>query len=94
MVMEAEKAKPASERVLDKWQFTNDPAQVIFYRPVIKIFMIFRFYNNLNKSLKNDQLPRCRNGFINLVYFLTLTLTRPIGLPPHAPVARKIADQR
>ena len=23
-----------------------------------------------------------------------LTLTRPIGLPPHAPVAQKIADQR
>ena len=23
-----------------------------------------------------------------------LTLTRPIGLPPHAPVVRKIADQR
>ena len=25
---------------------------------------------------------------------LILTLTRPIGLPPHAPVAQKIADQR
>ena len=25
---------------------------------------------------------------------LTLTLTRPIGLPPNAPVAQKIADQR
>ena len=25
---------------------------------------------------------------------LKLTLTRPIGLPPHAPVAQKIADQR
>ena len=24
----------------------------------------------------------------------TLTLTRPIGLPPHAPVAPKIVDQR
>ena len=24
----------------------------------------------------------------------TLTLTRPIGLPPHAPVAQKTADQR
>ena len=23
-----------------------------------------------------------------------LTLTRPIGLPPHTPVAQKIADQR
>ena len=23
-----------------------------------------------------------------------LTLTRPIGLPPHAPIAQKIADQR
>ena len=23
-----------------------------------------------------------------------LTLTRPIGLPPHAPLAQKIADQR
>ena len=23
-----------------------------------------------------------------------LTLTRPIGLPPHAPVAQKSADQR
>ena len=23
-----------------------------------------------------------------------LTLTRPMGLPPHAPVAQKIADQR
>ena len=23
-----------------------------------------------------------------------LTLTRPIGLPPHAPVAQKTADQR
>ena len=42
MVMDAEKAKPASERVLDKWEFTNDPAQVIFYRPVVKIIMIFK----------------------------------------------------
>ena len=25
---------------------------------------------------------------------IILTLTRPIGLPPHAPVAQKIADQR
>ena len=24
----------------------------------------------------------------------SLTFTRPIGLPPHAPVAQKIADQR
>ena len=24
----------------------------------------------------------------------SLTLTRPIDLPPHAPVAQKIADQR
>ena len=23
-----------------------------------------------------------------------LTLTRPIGLPPHAPISQKIADQR
>ena len=27
-------------------------------------------------------------------FLLYLTLTRPIGLPPHAPVAQKIADQR
>ena len=26
--------------------------------------------------------------------YLNLNLTRPIGLPPHAPVAQKIADQR
>ena len=25
---------------------------------------------------------------------VSLTLTRPIGLPPHAPVAQKSADQR
>ena len=25
---------------------------------------------------------------------ISLTLTRPIGLPPHTPVAHKIADQR
>ena len=31
--------------------------------------------------------PACNPG-------LSLTLTRPIGLPPHAPVAQKIADQR
>ena len=64
MVIEAEKAKPASQRVLDKWEFTNDPAQVIFYRPVIKIFMILKLSFNFNKSLINDQLSRCRNGFI------------------------------
>ena len=27
-------------------------------------------------------------------YFLDLTLTRPIGLHPHTPVAQKIVDQR
>ena len=26
-------------------------------------------------------------------HILTLTLTRPIGLPPHAPVAQKVAEQ-
>ena len=32
----------------------------------------------------------------DIFYFQTifLTLTRPIGLPPHAPVAQKIAFQR
>ena len=35
------------------------------------------------QSLKNSQK--------GLIY---LTLTRPIGSPPHAPVAQKIADQR
>ena len=27
-------------------------------------------------------------------FIIKLTLTRPIDLPPHAPVAQKIADQR
>ena len=31
-------------------------------------------------------------GFTIVVH--RLTLTRPIGLPPHAPVAQKTADQR
>ena len=73
MVMEAEKAKPASERVLDKWEFTNDPAQVIFYRPVIKIIMIFKLSKNFTRYSKNDQRPRFRNETMNPLrvrYFL------------------------
>ena len=38
----------------------------------------------------------CQIGFSyfhNREYSCELTLTRPIGLPPHAPVAQKVAEQ-
>ena len=34
------------------------------------------------------------NDFHFLATFYKLNLTHPIGLPPHAPVAQKIANQR
>ena len=48
---------------------------------------------------KKKMAATCLFSYLFLWKFLhvfgnTLTLTRPIGLPPHAAVAQKIADQR
>ena len=57
----------------------------------------------------DDQTPQAQDECISILYFdisgklppeepmfrnRYLTLTRPIGLPPHTPVAQKIADKR
>ena len=52
------------------------------------------------KSVKSAfSAPHDQPAFPNQANFThvrknSLTLTRPIGLPPYTPVARKIADQR
>ena len=38
--------------------------------------------------------PRYRGDYLGVKFSIILTLTHPIGLPPHAPVVQKIADKR
>ena len=64
----------------EKFEAQN-AAQVTQFNTVIG--SIEKFLQNF----KNDL------GFGSILNFY-LTLTRPIGLPPHAPVAQKIAGQR
>ena len=48
-----------------------------------RIWLLWRFLKVSDVKIAQSQ----NSGFL-------LTLTRLIGLPPHAPVAQKIADQR
>ena len=60
------------------------------------------FSRHAKRSTLNFQIESTNSDFIlndgsferNFSTKQFLTLTRPIGLPPHTPVAQKIADQR
>ena len=73
--------------------------EIIWWRLLRGIWISWTIISNEQAPIHAYYLPLellLRMKIIkNLILILTkLTLTRPIGLPPHAPVARKIADQR
>ena len=69
-----------------------------FFVPPNNHSIILNIYSKHSHSDRNKN--RCKNYIcedienICNIKKLLLTLTRPIGLPPHTLVARKIADQR
>ena len=59
-------------------------------------------YKKLSEVIDHSERPQkyvtknlqfLEHNFILNIQYPCLTLTRPIGLPPHAPVAQKVAEQ-
>ena len=63
---------------------------VVYMRFLMINSILLETYNSFSKTInrKKDKTHIWKKS----VFYLTLT--RPIGLPPNAPVAQKIADQR
>ena len=63
---------------------------LIVNKTMNEVGFIIEDYNGFTEH-KEEELAKLLK---NLKVTLNLTLTRSIGLPPNAPVAQKIADQR
>lgn len=75
----AEAAKPSSERVLDKWEFTNDQAKTLFYRLVLYYVIYYTttvYISITNISFERKMIIRAGKSFekslLNLTYSLSI----------------------
>ena len=68
-------------------KFSTLVSQINFRPPVVK-----ELNKDLTENLSLSHIWTAGNSKKSVITILTLT--RPIGLLPHAPIAQKIADQR
>ena len=82
---------------IEKISFIVKSLIIIFYFIGVKFCnsaLILRFFGVFASYIKKMKSRVTQGLFdIHLIDFRSLTLTRPIGLPPHAPGAQKVAEQ-